>query len=160
MPKSASAASVATQRKKKRGKSPVSMGELQQACRQSKKKHRMAGSTSTRYDDYVNAAREFLKVLCTGQEAGLSVDASEDDINPTLLALAFDDTPSRYSATALEMYITHKCISQGCKESTATGIHAAFAKLWDDRCETCHSKFHSILIPTTFPVTQRRPVPW
>ncbi|KZP32823.1 hypothetical protein FIBSPDRAFT_1012805 [Athelia psychrophila] len=133
MPKSASTASVATQRKKKCGKSPVSMGELQQACRQSKKKHRMAGSTSTRYDDYVNAAREFLKVLCTGQEAGLSVDASEDDINPTLLALAFDDTPSRYSATALEMYITHKCISQGCKESTATGIHAAFAKLWDDR---------------------------
>jgi hypothetical protein len=125
-------ASVACQKNKKRGKIPASLEELQNARDAGKKGFLMAKGTTSKYNSSVTAARAFLKVVCDGKKAGVSLNNPAGlDIDISLYAHAFDNTPNKYSSDALEMFITHKCFSEGCKESTATGTHAALAKLWD-----------------------------
>jgi len=126
----ASSTSVAT-KKKKRGVEPASFEDLQNVRNAGKKDFLMAKGTTSKYNSSVTAARSFLKVVCDGKKAGVSLDAVGMDIDKSLYASALNDMPNRYSSDALEMFITQKCFAEGCKESTATGTHAAFAKLWD-----------------------------
>ena len=51
-------------------------------------------------------------------------DASEE---LDVLAHAFENSPNKLSATALELYMTQKCLTEGHGAATAMGIHAAFA---------------------------------
>ena len=127
----APSATVAAQKNKKHGKAPASFEELQDARTAGKKGYLMAKGTTSKYNSSVMAAWAFLKVVCDGKKAGVSLDAMGIEVNKDLYGHAFDDTPNKYSTDALEMFITQECFSEGCKESTATGTHAAFAKLWD-----------------------------
>jgi hypothetical protein len=127
----APSASVATKKKKKRGMEPASFEDLQNARNAGKKDFLMAKGTTSKYNSSVTAARSFLKVVCDGKKAGVSLDVAGMDVDKSLYASALNDTPNKYSSDALEMFITQKCFAEGCKESTATGTHAAFAKLWD-----------------------------
>jgi hypothetical protein len=76
--------------------------------------------------------------LCVAQrrkdEARESWVRPQDHIDTDLLAKAFSKPPNKYSATALEMFITQKCLVEKLKKSTAEGIHGAFAKYWDTMC--------------------------
>lgn len=47
---------------------------------------------------------------------------------------AFDNPPNRHSATALELFLVQKCFTEGLKEGTADGIHAAFTEYWESMC--------------------------
>lgn len=127
----APSATVAVQKNKKRGKTPASFEELQNARMAGKKDFLMAKGTTSKYNSSVTAARAFLKVVCDGKKAGISLDGAGIDLDKDLYVRAFEDIPNKYSSDALEMFITQKCFTEGCKESTATGTHAAFAKLWD-----------------------------
>jgi len=127
----APSATVAVQKNKKRGKTPATLEELQNARNAGKKDFLMAKGTTSKYNSSVTAARAFLRVVCEGKKTGVSLGAAGIDVDKDLYVRAFDDIPNKYSSDALEMFITQKCFSEGCKESTATGTHAAFAKLWD-----------------------------
>jgi hypothetical protein len=55
-----------------------------------------------------------------------------DGIDTGRLAEAFDDDkPNKYSVTALELYLTKKCMNKGHRKSTASGIHGTFTSFWD-----------------------------
>ncbi|KAF5367338.1 hypothetical protein D9615_010283 [Tricholomella constricta] len=48
------------------------------------------------------------------------------------LAKALDKPPNQYSAMVVEMFISQKCLIDGCKQQVAEGIHAAFCRYWDN----------------------------
>lgn len=46
----------------------------------------------------------------------------------------FNNPPNKHSATALELFLVQKCFTEGLKEGTADGIHAAFTEYWEKMC--------------------------
>ncbi|KAF9060331.1 hypothetical protein BDP27DRAFT_1385591 [Rhodocollybia butyracea] len=55
-----------------------------------------------------------------------------DSIVASELAKAFDNLPNKWSSKALELILIQKCVHEGCGKSTMDGMHAAFAKHWDE----------------------------
>ncbi len=120
-----------------------SLATLQKARDDTVKQHRHAAKTRAAYNGYVARARGFLKVYCkdvsvessTGsppqQPNGGDLAADKPWLDP-LFKHAFDNTPNKFSPEATELFITHKCINEGCKKSTADSICAALRKLWDE----------------------------
>lgn len=89
-------------------------------------------NTATAYKGYVARGRKFLQRLVAKHQKGEGdADLPGEDIPIDELEKAFDKPPNRWSALALELYIVEKCYNEGYGESTADGIHGAFAELWD-----------------------------
>ncbi|KAJ7508230.1 hypothetical protein B0H11DRAFT_2169261 [Mycena galericulata] len=57
--------------------------------------------------------------------------ANRENWYTDVLEKAFDKPHNKYSAIALELFITQKCIVENLGHSTGENIHAAFAKYWD-----------------------------
>ncbi|KAK0478832.1 hypothetical protein IW261DRAFT_1337060, partial [Armillaria novae-zelandiae] len=55
----------------------------------------------------------------------------EDDTDTSLLSQAFSNPPNKYSVTALLNFLMQKCFVEQHGKSTAQGIQAAMAKMWD-----------------------------
>jgi len=82
------------------------------------------------YKGYIKNGKEFLARLIEKRQR--EDITAEDKLETDGLEKAFDDNkPNRYSATALELFLTQKCLSEGNGLSTAHGIQAAWASRWD-----------------------------
>ncbi|KAK0220041.1 hypothetical protein IW262DRAFT_1461271 [Armillaria fumosa] len=55
----------------------------------------------------------------------------KDNIDTDLLSQAFSNPPNKYSVTALLNFLMQKCFVEQHGKSTAQGIQAAMAKMWD-----------------------------
>ncbi|KAJ7934594.1 hypothetical protein B0H13DRAFT_2227265 [Mycena leptocephala] len=95
--------------------------DLGKSTREARATYTNAKKTTEAYEGYLSRGKEFLEYWVRPQ----------DHIDTDLLAKAFFKPPNKYSATALEMFITQKCLVEKLKKSTAEGIHGAFAKYWD-----------------------------
>ncbi|KAJ7611843.1 hypothetical protein FB45DRAFT_843944 [Roridomyces roridus] len=91
--------------------------------------------TRKAYDGYLARARAFVKDITKERrlkEAKTPGWQNEDGLDTDLLEKALEGPPNKHSAAALELFITQKCVVEGCKKSTADGIHGAFADYWDN----------------------------
>lgn len=56
-----------------------------------------------------------------------------DSIETNELAKALNDNkPNKYSAVALELFLTQKCLTENNRISTAEGIQGAFVDYWEN----------------------------
>ncbi|KAH7903207.1 hypothetical protein BJ138DRAFT_1021002, partial [Hygrophoropsis aurantiaca] len=90
--------------------------------------HFKAANTTKKYGEYVQRGHAFLKTLVAEKRAASS---SQSNLDISELAKAFDDTPNKFSSTALELFLVEKCLNQGCSDSTAWGILSGFKAHWD-----------------------------
>ncbi|KAF7799005.1 hypothetical protein EIP86_010235 [Pleurotus ostreatoroseus] len=132
--------------KKKRGskrKRKVAASDLDdlRSQRDRVKESRLAPNTNTAYAGHIKRGLEFIKevadrradVVFNEADGQPSVQAEVDAgeaINYAELAVAFDYPPNRLSPYALELFLTEKCIQQGCGQSLAEQVHAAFKDHW------------------------------
>lgn len=91
--------------------------------------------TRSAYKGYLNRGRDILADIV--KERRLKEKTTKgwkcpEGIDTNLLEKAFEGPPNKHSAMALELYLTQKCVVEGCKKSTADGIHGAFADYWDN----------------------------
>ncbi|KAJ7858328.1 hypothetical protein B0H13DRAFT_2571611, partial [Mycena leptocephala] len=114
---------------KRKKQTAASNADLGKSTREARVTYTNAKKTTEAYEGYLSRGREFLQ--CRKDEARESWVHPQDHIDTDLLAKAFSKPPNKYSATALEMFITQKCLVEKLKKSTAEGIHGAFAKYWD-----------------------------
>jgi hypothetical protein len=94
-----------------------------------------AEKTTKAYAGYFVRGSEFLAEIVGERRKKEAEDAEwvcPQGIATDLLEKAFDNPPNKYSAVALELFITQKCIVENLGKSTAQGIHGAFAKHWDN----------------------------
>ncbi|KAJ7873996.1 hypothetical protein B0H14DRAFT_3556286 [Mycena olivaceomarginata] len=109
---------------KKKAKNPTAALEsLQKNTQAVRAKYTNAERTRNAYDGYLARGRVIL--------ADIVSERRKKGIDTNLLEKAFDKPPDKYSAVALELYLTQKCIVEGLGRSTAEGIHGAFSKYWD-----------------------------
>lgn len=117
--------------------------EYQNIAASQKKAHLRAKNTTESYDGQVSRAKEFLVTLVAAKQDAMRQDPNDSAVVPgtsmvpgsnidlELLSHAFDTTPNRYSAMAVEYFMVEKCLNQNRKASTAVSIHAAFCHYWD-----------------------------
>ena len=85
-------------------------------------------STKKTYQRHIKDGRIFLADLVNQRRKV----PPNDDVNTDSLEAAFDSQkPNRYSAMALELFITNKCLKENRGLSTAQQIHGAWARHWD-----------------------------
>lgn len=86
--------------------------------------------TQKAYRGYIKNGKTFLTELIAKRQQD---DKSEEDRQETDgLGEAFNaNRPNKYSAIALELFLTQKCLHEGRGTSTANGIHAAWTSYWD-----------------------------
>ena len=82
------------------------------------------------YNQYIRQGREFL-AECVRQRACNKTE-EQGNLDIGLLAKAFENPPNKTSAEALELFVVQKCFREGCGESVAMTIQAAFAWHWDN----------------------------
>jgi len=87
--------------------------------------------TRKAYERYIKSGKAFLAELVTSRRQD---DKTEEEHQETDgLEKAFNsDRPNQYSAMALELFLTQKCLHEGLGASTAVGIHAAWSAYWDN----------------------------
>jgi hypothetical protein len=94
-------------------------------------KYQRPKKTKKIYDTYVKNGKAFLQELIQKRQA--EDQMISDDIDTDGLEEAFNgNQPNRYSADALELFLTHKCFNEGRGSSTADGIQGAWASYWDN----------------------------
>lgn len=94
------------------------------------KEYGKAESTRKAYAHYVQKGKAFLAESVAEQL--WDADGGVDGIELELWKKAFDGPPNRNSAHALELFLAKKCLHEGCSQSTAEVIQAAFADFWDN----------------------------
>jgi hypothetical protein len=87
--------------------------------------------TRKAYEGYIKSGKAFLNELVMNrrQDDKTMEDRQETDGLEQAFSL---DRPNRYSAMALELFLTQKCLHKGLGASTAVGIHAAWTAYWDN----------------------------
>ncbi|RDB27874.1 hypothetical protein Hypma_002250 [Hypsizygus marmoreus] len=94
--------------------------------------------TKKSYKGYLARGRKFLSDLVAERKAGNNSPSHGDnaegteEIDTDILAKAFDCPPNKYSALALELFLTQKCFTEGCGKDTVAGIQGAFTDFWDN----------------------------
>ncbi|PPQ82236.1 hypothetical protein CVT26_009348 [Gymnopilus dilepis] len=96
-------------------------------------KYKTVKNTENAYKGYLARGRQFLRGViekrkANGEEKICAAGIPTDELEK---ALDGDKPPNRYSALAVELFLSHKCLIEGKGESTAVGIHGAFCALWD-----------------------------
>lgn len=114
------------------------------------KKHGKAKNTTDAYDGYIRRGKDFLRTFTLeeseaesrwkdqensrtnlsteGEEAMPSGD--ETKMHPQFRD-AFDGPPLECTPLAIAMFMADKCLSQECGKSTASAIHAAFLRYYN-----------------------------
>jgi hypothetical protein len=120
-------------RQKTRNKT-AALEALQKNAKATRDKYSQATKTSQAYSGYLARAKAILMDIIAERRQKVADDpdwACPQGIDTDLLEKAFDNPPNKYSAIALELVLTQKCITEGLGKSTAEGLHGAFAKYWD-----------------------------
>lgn len=123
--------------KKKGGRKKTATADL--TALQSKKaaiedEFSKAQKTRDAYKGYLARGRDILADIVKQRRLKEKSDPGwkcPEGIDTELLAKAFQGTPNKYSAMALELYLAQKCVVEGHGKSTAEGIHGAWADYWD-----------------------------
>ncbi|KAF9026800.1 hypothetical protein BDP27DRAFT_1376154 [Rhodocollybia butyracea] len=119
--------------KLKAKKNVPSIDKLNQAGAQTRKDYGQAGRTKKNYDGYLERGDKILAgIVQAWKEAEKEGKVFSDGIVSSELAKAFDNPPNKWSSKALELVLIQKCIHEGCGKSTMDGMHAAYAKRWDE----------------------------
>ena len=109
---------------------------LEQISADAHKQYSKAERTQKSYKFYIHQGRAWLSNSRTdGQEMGSEDDTGEkvvDSFDVGLWRNTFDGPLNKYSASALELFLTTRCLQEGCSHSTAQVIHTAFADYWDN----------------------------
>ena len=120
----------------------ATLNTLRERRSTAKKDHLRAPKTTTAYDGHIRRGKAFLAKLVEEARQGATTEADsaplpaqleadpDEDIDYSLLAVASDNPPNRYSPHALELFMTQKCIEEGCSKSLCDQIHAAFKAYW------------------------------
>jgi len=92
-----------------------------------------AKGTRSQYDGHLERGRRFLADVVaqkkiTQAQGSHSQEDGEADIEA--YSHAFDPTPNKYSASALELFLVQKGLTEGRSLSTTWGIFSAFKDLW------------------------------
>lgn len=101
----------------------------------------LAEKTTKAYEGHLKRAKDFLAdvVQNARQEATTTSSKTvplaahleaDEEIDYAVLATAFEKPPNRYSPYALELFLTQKCIEEGCTQSLSEQVHAAFKNYW------------------------------
>ncbi|KAF9067683.1 hypothetical protein BDP27DRAFT_1364735 [Rhodocollybia butyracea] len=110
-----------------------SIDELNQAGAQTHEDHGQAGKTKKNYNGYLERGDKILAGIVQARKAAEKEGkVFSDGIISSKLAKAFDNPPNKWSSKALELILIQKCIHEGCGKSTMDGMHAAYAKRWDE----------------------------
>ncbi|KAJ6497259.1 hypothetical protein DFH09DRAFT_945625 [Mycena vulgaris] len=107
---------------------------LQKNTQATRAKYTNAEKTAQAYAGYMARGHGILADIITERRKKIVENPAwvcDQGIDTELLAKAFQKPPNKYSAVALELYITQKCVVEGLGKSTCEGIHGAFAKYWD-----------------------------
>jgi hypothetical protein len=113
---------------------------LEQLQDSGKKANLNSGGTRRNYAGYVKRGREWLaghfsENSNVGTPKGVdetNLPSLNDDMYQDLdFKNAFNDRPNKYTHQALALFISFKCFHQNLKKGTATSIHAAFKKYWE-----------------------------
>ncbi|KAF9064776.1 hypothetical protein BDP27DRAFT_1425442 [Rhodocollybia butyracea] len=114
-------------------KNVPSIDELNQAGAQTREDHGQAGKTKKNYNGYLERGDKILAGIIQARKAAETEGkVFSDGIVSSELAEAFDNPPNKWSSKALELILIQKCIHEGCGKSTMDGMHAAYAKRWDE----------------------------
>lgn len=107
----------------------ASLEDLKQATAAGRAQYGRPARTRKTYDSYVQRGKRFLEEVVAQHRAKDGDNQAETD----KLAKAFnDDKPNKYSAIALELFLTQKCLTENNGISTAEGIRGAFADYWEN----------------------------
>ncbi|KAF9056963.1 hypothetical protein BDP27DRAFT_1433134 [Rhodocollybia butyracea] len=107
--------------------------ELNHAGAQTREDHGRSARTKKNYDGYLERGDKILSRIVQACEAAEKEGKEfSDGIVSSELAKAFDNPPNKWSSKALEVILIQKCIHEGCGKSTLDGMHAAYAKCWDE----------------------------
>ncbi|KAF9058958.1 hypothetical protein BDP27DRAFT_1432012 [Rhodocollybia butyracea] len=113
--------------------SVLSIDELNQAGAQTREDHGQAGRTKKNYNSYLERGDKILDGIVQARKAAEKEGkVFSDGVVSSELAKAFDNPPNKWSSKALELILIQKCIHEGCGRSTMDGMHAAYAKRWDE----------------------------
>lgn len=110
-----------------------SLSALRQISAQNRREYGKAQRTQKSYTAYVQKGKAWL--AGTVNKLRERVEKGEhmpDGTDVDLWASAFDPTPNKYSAHALELFLTKRCFDDKLGQSTGELIHAAFADYWDN----------------------------
>ena len=130
----------------------MSLAELQRAKEAAIKEHRGSKKTQSDYARYVQRGKDFLEALVAekrkNQDSNEGLTSEVTWIDPDELELCFSNPPNKLSAMALENFLVQKCLTEDLGVNTASGIHAAFIRYWDDmyvfsssqRCENSRTQ--------------------
>ncbi|KAJ7473394.1 hypothetical protein FB451DRAFT_1468164 [Mycena latifolia] len=94
-----------------------------------------SSKTKTAYKGYIDRGRAIIADIVKerrSKEKTIPGWKCPEGIDTNILEKALSGTPNKYSAMALELYLTQKCIVEGLGKSTGEGIHGAWAKYWDE----------------------------
>lgn len=109
----------------------LTVTELENLCQTNIEEYDKAPKTKKAYAGYLARARVFLREVVE-ERIRLNV---RDGIANSILEHAFDSTPNKHSAYALQLFIGKKCFSgKQCSKSTADGIYSAWIQEWTKAC--------------------------
>ena len=107
----------------------ASLEDLKQATAAGRAQYGRPARTRKTYDSYVQRGKKFLEEVIAQHRTKDGDNQTETD----KLAKAFNDNkPNKYSAIALELVLTQKCLSEDNGISTAEGIQGAFGDYWEN----------------------------
>ncbi|KAF9071276.1 hypothetical protein BDP27DRAFT_1382450 [Rhodocollybia butyracea] len=110
-----------------------SIDELNKAGVQTREKYGQAGKTKKGYGGYLERGKKILAGIVQARKAAEQEGkVFTDGIVASELAKAFNNPPNKWSSKALELILIQKCVHEGCGKSTMDGMHAAYAKHWDE----------------------------
>ncbi|KAF9554927.1 hypothetical protein CPC08DRAFT_696122 [Agrocybe pediades] len=147
--KTVSKASTRTRKKNDKDPSTTSYQEACAAVSDGVKKFAKSKNTSTVYQRYVKNGQDFVRRFAASQSTAeqdwmdsesrqLSIEG-EDEMGNDFDQLKMDPEfpnslsgrPIKCTPVAIAMFIAQKCMSEACKKSTASGIHAAFLQHYE-----------------------------
>lgn len=122
-------------------KSATTLEALREHRDTTKQDNLLADNTNKAYEGHVKRGKEFLaNVVRKACQEGADVASSsfplpaqleaDAGIDYAVLKTAFEEPPNRYSPYALELFLTQKCIEEGCAQSLSEQVHAAFKNHW------------------------------
>jgi hypothetical protein len=110
-----------------------SLSALKEISAQNRRQYGKSERTQKSYMTYVQKGKAWLTENTERLRKGLKDgEDSVDGVNVSLWESAFDYPPNKYSASALELFLTKRCFEDNLGQSTAELIQAAFADYWDN----------------------------
>lgn len=128
-------------RQRKRGKStkdsaPVDFETLEQTRNEGRAQWSLSANTTLAYKGQLKRARLWLATHVKTRQQAVTEGHKQPnwrELDLDDLEKAFDDVPNKYSAYALEMLLTEKCLHEGKSVSTAQSVYSAIKNHWENR---------------------------